>query len=213
MSFESPTLEDLHAWLARLRGPSITSDDVACAAAELRTIGPEKLFPRIRQLLAADDPEMRCLASLGAFVIDQTAAVDLLLPLLKDPDITVRWHTCGLMHDIADTRTTEVLIRVMREDSDPQVRNTAAYALGGVADPRAIPALIETLENDHEVDELGHTASHHAATALDDILKTSETRFKDDQGLCTLTGSTPDLALLKSQALAFYERWCKTNQL
>ncbi len=65
--------------------------------------------------------------------------------------------TTSLIHAL------EPLVRLMKTDPDPQVRNTAAYALGGIGDIRAIPALIETLDNDHEFDEMGHSASSCAA--------------------------------------------------
>ncbi len=65
------------------------------------------------------------------------------------------------------------------------VRNTAAYTLGGIGDPVAIPPLIDTMDNDHEQDELGHPAGGCAATALDNLLKTNYTRLKFADGLCT----------------------------
>ena len=94
----------------------------------------------------------------------------------------------------------------MQTDPDPTVRNTAAYALGGIGDPSAIPALIKTLDEDHEFDELGYSASWCAATALDDIIKTNHTRIKLSDNLCTMTRTKPDLVLLKAQALEFYRK-------
>jgi hypothetical protein len=111
-----------------------------------------------------------------------------------------------LLHDMADPRAVERLIGIMQGDPDPQVRGTAAYALGGIGEARAIPALIKTLDEDHAFDELGHSASSSAATALDDILDPHHTRSKLSSNLCTLPGSKPDLDVLKAQAMAFYRQ-------
>jgi len=92
----------------------------------------------------------------------------------------------------------------MKSDTDAQVRGTAAYALGGIGHAAAIPALIETLEIDHEYDQLGHSPSWCAATALDDILKTNHTRVRITDRLCTMPAKAPDLDLLKAQAMEFY---------
>jgi HEAT repeat protein len=172
----------------------------------MRSVGAERLFPYLREALNDPDPEFRCRAALAVFYVDTRAGFDLILLLLDDPDSTVRWQACGLLHDMADARAAPRLIEVMQGDPDPQVRGTAAYALGGIGDPSAIPALLQTLEHDHECDELGYTASGSAATALDDILKTQHTRIKFPGGLCTLPGAKLDLALLKTQAMEFYRQ-------
>ena len=130
-------------------------------------------MPHLRECLADPDPEFRCATEVAVFkILDAQTAVELLLPLINDSEIVVRWNTCGLLHDLADRRAVEPLIRTMKSDPDPQVRGTAAYALGGIGDPSAIPALLKTLESDHETDELGYTPSGAAAGALDDILRT-----------------------------------------
>lgn len=164
----------------------------------------EQLIPCFREMVAASAPEFRCQAALAIFYIAPLDGLDLLVELLDDTEIVVRWYVCGLLHDIGDQRAIEPLIHLMKTDPDPQVRNTAAYALGGIGDARAIPALIETMESDHEFDELGHSAGSCAATALDDILKTNYTRVKLVGNLCTMSRSTSDLALLKTQAMELF---------
>ncbi len=158
----------------------------------------------LREMLGVPDPELRCQAALAIFYVAPIDGLELLVGLLDDVESFVRWHTCGLLHDIGDQRAIEPLIHLMKSDPDPQVRNTAAYALGGIGDARAIPALIETMDNDHEFDELGHSASSCAATALDDILKSNHTRIKLSGDLCTMSRQTPDLAELKTQAIELF---------
>ncbi|WP_442511091.1 HEAT repeat domain-containing protein [Novipirellula sp. SH528] len=192
---------ELRDLLTQLCG-SFQQDDPAIA--KLRTIRPERLFQYLRELLNDPDFELRCKAALAVFYCDPTAGLELLLPVLNDPEWGVRVHICGLLHDIADKRAIQPLIHLLKMDPSPMVRNTAAYALGGIGDPTAIPALIEAVDNDHEPDELGHTASGCAQTALDNILKTNHTRIKFADGLCTMQPKQLDLDELKTEAMEFY---------
>jgi hypothetical protein len=88
------------------------------------------------------------------------------------------------LHDFGDERAVPALAELLRRDPDPTVRGTAAYALGGIGSPAAIPALLAALGSDNESDELGHSPSSCAATALDDILGTAETRIRVSESLC-----------------------------
>ncbi len=194
-------LNQLRQLVATLKGSRQADSDLI---AELRSITPQQLCQLLRDLLNSDDPEFRCQTALAIFYADSISRMDLLLPMLNDPECVVRWCVCGLLHDLADRQATEPLIKTMKNDSNPQVRNTAASALGGIGDPRAIPSLIETMESEHKTDELGHTASSCAATALDDILKTQHTRRNVSDGYCTMPKTAIDLDLLKSQALELY---------
>lgn len=194
----------LRDWLTQLHGLGPDRAGRDSAIVKMRSIGSERLFPILGGFLKDPDSEFRCLVSEAIFRIDPLAGVALLLPLLDDPEWVVRVEICGLLHDIGDKRTVQPLIQIMKTDPDPMVRNTAAYALGGVGDPVAIPALIEVLANDHECDELGHSASGCAATALDNILQTNHTRIKFADGLCTMQPQQLDLELLKAEAMELY---------
>jgi len=194
-------LNELRTLLTQLCG-SFRQDGPVIS--ELRAIGAERIFPCLRELFSDRDVELRCQAALAVFYVDPTRGMDLLLPAMNDPEWGVRVQICGLLHDIADERAVQPLIQIMKTDPRPMVRNTAAYALGGIGDPSAIPALIEALDNDHEPDELGHTASGCAQTALDNILKTNHARIKFADGLCTMQPKQLDIDKLKSEAIEVY---------
>jgi HEAT repeat protein len=165
-----PDQKQLRKWLELLTGPGWKGREARERAAdEMRAIGAGGLFPRLRPMLHDPDVEVRCQASRAILLIDAKEGMELLLPLLDDPDDAMRWDICGLMHDFGDERAVEGLIERMKNDPDPQIRGTAAYALGGIGSPRAIPALTETLNNDHEVDQLGYTPSFCAKGAIDEI--------------------------------------------
>lgn len=189
-------------WLSSMNGTR--SDPVV---GEMRGVGTEVVFPLLRDKLADPDPEIRCTAILALVLLDSQRAVEVVAAMLADPDSTVRWQAAGCLHDFGDERAVPALVRVMRSDPDPQVRGTAAYALGGIGSPAAIPDLLAVLGSDNEADELGHTPSASAATALDDILGTNETRIHVGDGLCRMAAWPPDLDRLRRLAGELFRQW------
>lgn len=198
----------LKAWLARLGGPDYQGfEDRDRAVAEMRAAGAEALFPLLIPMLTDPNVEARCAACEAVLYVDAQRGVELVLPLLKDPDETVRWYTCGCLSGCRDLRAVAHLIAVLQDDQDAQVRGTGAYALGRLGSPAAIPALLATMASDHDVDMHGHSPSSCAATALDDILGTNETRIKVSGTLCRMRKGKPDLDLLRRLAEERYQQW------
>jgi HEAT repeat protein len=89
--------------------------------------------------LSHPDPGVRCQTCTAILVNGAQKGIDLVLPALNDPDSLVRWQVCGLMHDFGDDRAVKPLIARMREDPNPQVRGTAAYAFGRHRQPGGHP--------------------------------------------------------------------------
>jgi HEAT repeat protein len=174
---------------------------------EMRAVGTDIVVPLLAARLADPDMEVRCRAILALLFLDAGRAIDLVLPMLADPEETVRWHACGCLHDFGDERAVGPLVAVLAGDPDPQVRGTAAYALGGIGSPAAIPALLDALEADHELGAVGHSASSCAATALDDILGTDETRIRVSESLRQMQSGKPDLDRLRRLATERYQEW------
>jgi HEAT repeat protein len=188
-----PTAENgdsqrLDRWLSLIRGPALIGPMAevwprrAQAIAEMRAAGADRLFPLLAPMLSDPDPPVRLGACEAVFFVDARRAPELTLPLLADPEVEIRWFACGCLHDVGDERAIEPLIRVLRADPDAQVRGAAARALGGIGrrtgTPAAMPALLAAKESDHELDIHAHSVSSRAATALDDILGTNETRIR-----------------------------------
>jgi HEAT repeat protein len=193
----------LEAWLARLNAPGLKIRDVNTIVAEMGERG-DRVFPLLVPLLNRPEPQVRSTACAALLSMDAHRSVEFVLPLLVDPDVGVRCDVCGCLHRFGDERAIDPLIRVLQSDSDAQVRGTAAYALGGIGSPAAIPALLSAMESDHELDILGHSASSCAATALDDILGTDETRIKVSETLRKMRPGKPDLDRLKRLAQQRY---------
>lgn len=211
---QSDDARRLDEWLALLGGPGACPQGPEVrerGIAEMCAVGADRLFPLLVPKLAGPNPEERCAACEAVLRIDAPRAIELVLPLLDDPEAVVRWQACGCLHDFGDERTIGPLIRVLQSDPDAMIRGTAAYALGGIGSPAAIPALLAALESDHEFDELGHSASSCAATAVDDILNTNETRIRLSEGLCKMQQRPPDLERLKQRAHEMYEHWATSQ--
>jgi HEAT repeat protein len=158
-------------------------------------------------MLTLPDPEVRCTACQAVLWIDANRAIELVLPLLDDRDVAVRYNACGCLHDFGDERAINPLVRVLQSDPEAQVRGIAAYALGGIGSPAAIPVLLAAMESDLEPDMLGHSPSSTAATALDDILGTNETRMKVSETLRQMRAGEPDLNRLRRLAQKRYQEW------
>jgi HEAT repeat protein len=205
MENDLPT--ELANWLARLRTPGLDGRGHDAIVAEMRDQGGERLFPLLLPLLGSPEPLIRSALCEALLRIDARRALESVLPLLLDADEYVRWHLCGCLHRFGNQAAIGPLISVLKTDKDAQVRGTAAYALGGIASPAAIPALLSAMESDRELDCLGHSASSCAATALDEILGTEETRIKVSATLRKMRPGKPDLDRLKHLAKERYQAW------
>lgn len=169
--------ERIVQWLQLFGGPESKGQQARDRAVEeMRAIGAEKLFPLLVAKIdnANTDIDTRCQASRALLFMDTKQGIELLLPFFNDPNTTFRWDLCGLMHEFGDKRVIEPLVNRMKNDPDPQIRGTAAYALGGIGDLEVIPALLDTFNNDHALDQLGYTPSFCAQGALDEIHRRSK---------------------------------------
>ncbi len=122
-------------------------------------------------------PEIRCTAIGALKLFNDRRGLELVLPLLQDLDVTVRLSACECLWKFGDDRAVAPLLAVLETDADAMVRGMAATAMRSLGSPAVIPALLATMASDHELDMHGHSPSHCAATALDDILGTNETRI------------------------------------
>jgi HEAT repeat protein len=196
----------LDAWLARLGGPGYKGrDDQKQAVAEMRAVGADVLFPLLTPMLTGDE-ESRCQACEAILRIDAERGLELVLPLLRDPDLGVRWFACECAAGLGGARAVPALRTVLQSDEDAQVRGTAARGLGRQGDPEVFPILLEVMASDHEIDIHGHSPSHCAAMALDDILGTDETCLHLGN-VCRMLDREPDLNRLRRLAEEQYRQW------
>jgi HEAT repeat protein len=126
------------------------------------------------------------------------------LALLGDPEEEVRGGIAEILSQLKDERYLEPLIKLARTDPSTYVRGRAATGLGGQDPVTAIPVLLEVLDNDHERDPAGPTASEWAAKALDEMMQTEFTQERLEGGDRALKWPR-DLDGLKKHALAYLE--------
>ena len=120
-------------------------------------------------LLNERDLELRCDAAESLLRIDSDQTIDRVLPLLTDPESTVRWATCGLLHDFGDQRATPALVTVLLNDPEADVRLMAAYALGEIGDHTVLPALRQAAQLDDGEDYEGRRVRDAATEAIESI--------------------------------------------
>jgi HEAT repeat protein len=66
--------------------------------------------------------------------------------LLEDPSPKVRRETAAALGDVADDSAKEKLAVSVENDTDPEVRFEAAFALAAMKDPRGLATLVDALD-------------------------------------------------------------------
>ncbi|HKA55442.1 MAG TPA: HEAT repeat domain-containing protein, partial [Candidatus Binatia bacterium] len=96
-------VEQLARLLEAINRPTFGDDGCRQrAVAEMHAAGVDKVFPLLSERLKAADPETRCDAITALIFLDAHRAVEPVVSMLGDPDMTVRWHACGCLHDFGD---------------------------------------------------------------------------------------------------------------
>lgn len=168
--------DEIEQWIALLHGPGFQGREARDRAVSAMQRQWDRVLPILKQQLENSDEEVRCRAATAIMFVDCVGGVPTVAPLLRDPSEVVRWHVCGLMHDFGDGRAVELLIERLLSDSDAQVRVTAAWALGAIGDPRAVPALEKAGTNDEGVDQHGFYVSQSAVDAIVEIEKMAKVK-------------------------------------
>ncbi|RKZ30527.1 hypothetical protein DRQ36_05225 [bacterium] len=107
---------------------------------------PELMRPCLFEALHDEDKMRRGHAIYLFGEMEDTTAVDSLLPFLKDKK--TRISAISALGKIKDTKTVPYISKY-RNDEKQAVRYMVAKALADIGDPRAIPALIDFLEDDY----------------------------------------------------------------
>lgn len=82
----------------------------------------------------------------------KSAEIDQLLPSLNDPDAKVRAEVVLQLGRLKADRAIDPLAATLAGDKSPQVRDSAARALGLICSPRALTALIHAAQADPDHD-------------------------------------------------------------
>jgi len=140
--FALARLKDLPAARhALLDGARSRFDWWAATWVAMRLESPE-LRPVLVAAASSDDPRSRALAARGLGALDDASAVEVLLPLARDPDETVALHALRALGAIGDARGTAAAAALLASASDT-VRREALRALAVLPpDPSLRPRLV-----------------------------------------------------------------------
>lgn len=123
-----------------------------------------------RHLQVPDDEErastIHTLASLYG-----REATDTILRWINDPSPIVRSVACSSLREDGAGRVVAALVDRLNGDTDGQIRQIAANALGHMVAIEALPELHHAWVTDLEDDELGYTASGAAEDAITSIMR------------------------------------------
>jgi len=140
------------------------------AVLTLKALDRGAVIRELGRLLNRRNLELRCDAAEALLRIDANQTIDRVLPLLTDPISTVRWTTCGLLHDFGDQRAIPLLVQVLLNDREADVRHSAAYALGEIGDRSTLSALRQASQLDDGTDYEGRRVRDMATEAIERIL-------------------------------------------
>lgn len=115
----------------------------AQAVASLGDLGDRELSPLFLELLNDQHSKVQAQAIVALGKIKEVQAIPLLIPVANGPFVLEVVEALG---EIGGEQSVEFLIAAL-EDQCSVVRGRAVVALGKVKDPRALPALIDLLED------------------------------------------------------------------
>lgn len=116
-----------------------TNDQAADVAAGLKS----KVVANLRQWLHKGDEVDKCNASRALGSIGATAATEDLISLLGDEDIDVCIDAAGALGALGANKAVPQLVDALINDPDGELKSAIVKALGEIADPAALPILLE----------------------------------------------------------------------
>lgn len=134
---------------------------------ELRAKDSARVVTALHAGLHDADPDYRCTIAWVFLVLDYDSAIDCMRePLLQDADDGVRGYVCELLGASRRSEAVPLLIESLFNDPDGTNRSEAAWALGNIGDPVALPALERAIQTDDGVDYEGRPVKKIAAEAI-----------------------------------------------
>jgi HEAT repeat protein len=177
--------------LARLgrdeRGESALSKLLSAEIPQLRSSAARSLaemgagadlWQVIAVLLQDADSDVRASAAYALGLLGECQAVPSLLTKLSDQreEPKVRGLAAEALADLNDDRAVVPLINALRDES-PEVRYWAAFALGELGDPQALPELQRLIAADNVMEPYYGTVRHEAEAAIERLMRR---RSKDE---------------------------------
>ena len=116
------------------------------ALERLQAFTSEALLPELDAALRDEEDAVARNAAMEVYVA--RSELDPLHALLRDADEEIRNFAAGMLGNIGAKLSTEPLAHALDEDTDPNVRHSAAVALGQIGASSAVPQLIRALRQE-----------------------------------------------------------------
>jgi HEAT repeat protein len=170
---DNPTDEQIEQIASLLNEDS--GDLMLKVGQRLRELGPRSITA-LKKQCREGEPQSQELATKLLLNIDEEAGLEAMESLVQAPDLTVRksivvtlWH-----HEPKNPRAAEILSK-FADDPDPDIRASAAEALGSYSGDAATQAL-ERMTRDGDA-----TTARHAARQLEAVRKKSQDRKRTNR--------------------------------
>jgi len=153
--------------LLRTDDPPVARELKVRVVEELRAGKEAEVSVALENGLRDADPEFRCTVAWVFLVYDFLAA----LPhvgklLLHDQDDGVQGYICQILGGSKRREAVPLLIEALKTNPDGTDRVNAAWGLGNIGDPAALPALQKATQMDDGVDYEGRPVKEIAAEAI-----------------------------------------------
>jgi HEAT repeat protein len=158
----------------------------AQAASYISTLTPESALSFSSLLALVDSQEATVdIRRAGCWFLGHLGDKSALRPLLgrvkSDSDVGVVWEAAKALVNLGNTKAVPNLIVCLAEEAQPERRSAIVWALGNFYDKRAVPVLIQTLQNKLETPQVrGHTAEALGQLRDKRVLKVLVAALKDE---------------------------------
>ncbi len=130
-------------------------------------------------LLAHPDPQVRVRSGEVLLELDAAQHLPLVLRLLEDADVDVRFGITSRLWEFGDGRAVDPLMVILLHEPDSSIRWYAILALKSIGDARALPALEHVVQYDDGVNFEGTPLRDTARLAVTALLGRNATGNND----------------------------------
>ena len=165
------------------------------ALAAAGAVAPPELAPRFAELAAGPEQRLRFVAAWALARLGRPA-VPAMRELSAEGDASVRAFAALGLGRAGDTRSVDLLTRLLREDRSPAVKAASAWALGEVGDGSTVSLLVSALRRENGL------PSRAAASALGAIASRDGSRRRQAHAALVEALFEPDSVLRRAAATA-----------